>query len=294
MEIPPAIDPSVVNPPASPRATRRPGPPARAAGPVGGSRSAPTINRRAHWPGFAVFLLATGGMSIGLGIAAADSADIYSAAARANRTGRGPGVDADDREVPPRSGNGRSDTRAVVAAAAAPAPAVESASTHRRIRCHPGRDQRSVLAARPLGARGQRPPLGCAQVQASRSGGRGLLRHACRGAGSAHCRARDRAVDTAPQPIPNRSPTCCCPEDRGPIATVGKARRGTVPCHRGTARRPATVRDRRRRFCPTAGRSLRPHHTGHRRHLPTAGADGARCQSTEPDRVLDRAVGPGK
>ena len=70
MEIPPAIDPSVVDPPAAPQAKRRPGAPGRPAGSVG-TRSVPAVNRRARWPRFAVFLLAMGGLSIGLGIAAA-------------------------------------------------------------------------------------------------------------------------------------------------------------------------------------------------------------------------------
>ena len=37
---------------------------------LGGSRPVPAINRRARWPGFAVFLLAMGGLTIGLGVAA--------------------------------------------------------------------------------------------------------------------------------------------------------------------------------------------------------------------------------
>jgi hypothetical protein len=70
MEIPPAIDPSVVDPPAASQAKRRPGAPGRPAGSVA-TRSVPAVNRRARWPRFAVFLLAMGGLSIGLGIAAA-------------------------------------------------------------------------------------------------------------------------------------------------------------------------------------------------------------------------------
>ncbi len=66
MDVPPTSDH-----PAAPVTQRRPGTPGRPAAAVGGSRSGPAIHRRARWPGVAVFLLAMGGVSIGLGVAAA-------------------------------------------------------------------------------------------------------------------------------------------------------------------------------------------------------------------------------
>ena len=65
MDVPPTTDH-----PAAPAARRRPGVPARPTVTVGGSRPVSAINRRARWPGFAVFLLAMGGLTIGLGVAA--------------------------------------------------------------------------------------------------------------------------------------------------------------------------------------------------------------------------------
>ncbi len=54
----------------APETKRRPGT-ARPLGPVAATRQVPTTRRRSRWPGFAVFLLAMGGLSLGLGMAAA-------------------------------------------------------------------------------------------------------------------------------------------------------------------------------------------------------------------------------
>ncbi len=64
------VPPTTTDHPAAPAARRRPGAPGRPPVTPGGSRPVPAINRRARWPGFAVFLLAMGGLTIGLGVAA--------------------------------------------------------------------------------------------------------------------------------------------------------------------------------------------------------------------------------
>ena len=174
---------------------------------VSGSRPVPAINRRARWPGFAVFLLAMGGLSIGLGVAAGTvPASVQPPPVQA-ATGRRPGVGADDREVPARCGVGRSGGGGVMAAAAAAAAAGAGPGAHRRIRRDPGRHRRIVVAAGPLGAVGQGTALGCVEVPTGRSGGRGLVRDAGRGAGSARRRAGGGAVDTAALQIRDRSPS---------------------------------------------------------------------------------------
>ena len=222
-----------------------------------------------------------------------DGAGVRSAAAGAGCAGRCPGMGADDRQGPARCGVGRSGGGGVMAAAAAPAAAGAGAGAHRRICRDPGRHRRLVVAAGPLGAVGQGTALGCVEVPAGRSGGRGLVRDAGRGAGSARRRAGDGAVDTAELQIRDRPPSGGSPADRGTFAAVGQARRGAVPCHRGPAGRPAAVDGRGGRFCPTVGGSVRAHHPGHRRYLPPAGAVGARRQGSQPDGLLDGAVGPG-